>query len=450
MRFLMLAGVVENRLRFAAGARRGRAAWAAAMVLMACAPPTVASAGPATGPLRVHASNPRYFADASGKAVYLTGSHMWNNFIDWGASDPPAPLNYTAFLDWLEQHHHNFIRGWVFEIPKDPALSWYFSPPLFVRTGPGSANDGKPKFNLTQVNPVYLSRIRDRIIEAGNRGIYVSVMLFQPIYLGIKRGTKPPETQNPWYMNPFHRNNNINGIDGDPNHDGEGWEVSTLPTDTYYSPPISPAVTALQEGYVDAVIDAFRDLDNVVWEIGNESLLKSDNWQNHFINHVKNYEQQKGYKKHLVRKTAMDEPAQGQYVNGLLFDSPADVIAPNGGSSGQYRTDPPTAGGSKIVLLDTDHLWGVGGDVAWVWKSFTRGIHPIFMDPYFGDPWAEPDLPEYESIRKAMGQTLSYAERTDPAGLTPQSSGVSTPSSTRYCLFKPGTSTWSISRIPAH
>ena len=31
------------------------------------------------GPLSVHSNNPRYFANGSGEAVYLTGAHTWNN-----------------------------------------------------------------------------------------------------------------------------------------------------------------------------------------------------------------------------------------------------------------------------------------------------------------------------------------------------------------------------------
>ena len=30
------------------------------------------------GPLRVHPANGRYFTDASGRAIYLTGSHTWD------------------------------------------------------------------------------------------------------------------------------------------------------------------------------------------------------------------------------------------------------------------------------------------------------------------------------------------------------------------------------------
>ena len=55
----------------------------------------------ATGPLTVSATNPRYFTaagDTAGrKAVYLTGSHIWNNFHDGmgpgpGCADTPEQL----------------------------------------------------------------------------------------------------------------------------------------------------------------------------------------------------------------------------------------------------------------------------------------------------------------------------------------------------------------------
>ena len=46
---------------------------------------TQASRQPRQSPLVVSASNPRYFTAASDpnqRAVYLTGSHIWNNFHD--------------------------------------------------------------------------------------------------------------------------------------------------------------------------------------------------------------------------------------------------------------------------------------------------------------------------------------------------------------------------------
>ena len=49
---------------------------------------------PASGPLRVHPENRRYFADASGRAVYLTGSHTWANIVDHGETDPPPEVRF--------------------------------------------------------------------------------------------------------------------------------------------------------------------------------------------------------------------------------------------------------------------------------------------------------------------------------------------------------------------
>jgi len=77
-----------------------------------------AASKPAQGPLRIHPENSRYFTDGTKRpdgsliAVYLTGSHTWANLIDRGPADPPPAFDFAAYLDLLEQHHHNFIRLW--------------------------------------------------------------------------------------------------------------------------------------------------------------------------------------------------------------------------------------------------------------------------------------------------------------------------------------------------
>ena len=76
-------------------------------------------------------------------------------------------------------------------------------------------------------------------------------------------------------------------------------------------------------------------------------------------------------KQHLVGMSS-----DGGYVKGddteRLFKSDADWICPgwNTDTSCIYITDPPAATGEKIILTDTDHLWGVGGNSKWVWKFF--------------------------------------------------------------------------------
>ena len=75
-----------------------------------------ALAGPAPGPLRASRENPRYFADHRGNVVYLTGSHVWNNLVDMGPSDPPPPFDFKAYLAWMDRLGHNFMRLWAWEL----------------------------------------------------------------------------------------------------------------------------------------------------------------------------------------------------------------------------------------------------------------------------------------------------------------------------------------------
>src|SRR6188508_1146015 len=74
------------------------------------------------GPLRVHPENRRYFTDGTNdaagglKAVYLTGSHTWDNLQDSRERDAPATIfDYTAYLKFMREHGHNFMRMWMWE-----------------------------------------------------------------------------------------------------------------------------------------------------------------------------------------------------------------------------------------------------------------------------------------------------------------------------------------------
>ena len=48
-----------------------------------------------------------------------------------------------------------------------------------MRTGPGTAFDGRPKWDVTKVNPQFLDRLRERVLQFRANGIYVSVMFFR-------------------------------------------------------------------------------------------------------------------------------------------------------------------------------------------------------------------------------------------------------------------------------
>jgi hypothetical protein len=124
--------------------------------------------------------------------------------------------------------------------------------------------------------------------------------------------------------------------------------------------------------------------------------------------------------------------------NRVLSNGPADWISP--GATGPtskesaYEDNPPGADGKKVVVLDTDHIFGVGGGRDWAWKSFLRGYNPIWMDPYETPSVWEPVPGFAAEVRRGLGETRRFAERMDLAAMVPHP----VLGSTGYCLAKPG------------
>ena len=150
------------------------------------------------------------------------------------------------------------------------------------------------------------------------------------------------------------------------------------------------------------------------------------------INLIKDYENTKP-KQHPVGMTFQWDK-QDKGTNQNLFNSPADWISPAREAKQDYKNNPPISNGSKVIIVDTDHLWGVGGSVSWIWKSFTRGLNPIFMDPYKDIRVGNVYDPQWDPVRMAMGHTLRYAERMNLAASVPSK----TLYSKKYCLANPG------------
>jgi uncharacterized protein DUF6298/collagenase-like protein with putative collagen-binding domain len=366
------------------------------------------------GPLRKLASNPRYFTINGKRPVYLTGSHVFWNLVDNGPTTPPPAFDYADYLSKLQAMGHNFTRFWTRENFRDDdsggAGLWNSAPLPFLRTGPGNAFDGQPKFDLTRMNQTYFDRLRRRVVAAREKGIYVSIMLFEGWV--VQLASQPWA----WEGHPMHPSNNVNGIDGDLNDDGRGTEIHTLE---------NPEITRLQEAYVRKVIDTVNDLDNVLYEIGNEIGPYSTDFQYHFVRFVKGYEA----KKRLQHPVGMTFQWVGG-SNDTLFASPADWV-----STRDPIDQPPVHPRTKVVISDSDHHCGslcVSGD--WVWRAFTRGHNPIFHDAWGRFRGARWDDPWQLSARAAMGQTRSQAKRVDLAAMEPRPELAST----GFCLASEG------------
>lgn len=404
-------------------------------------------------PLVVSADNPRYFTPRSGdgRAVYLTGSHIWNNFQDGmgpaGAS--PKNLDYGDYLDFLAARGHNFVRLWRWENFRSQAAGGAFWLNMSPQPWP---RDDAGKFDLSRFDPAYFQRLRERVEAAGERGMYVAVMLFDGWALHLSPAPDNVEGH------PFHAANNVNGVG----------VTSIL---DYQVLPLDPAVRSLQEAYIRRIVDTVNDLPNVLYEVANESCGggvadaemaavlgvpadtdwgDSTEWQYWVIEFVKEYERQQGYEPRPVGMTMQFPVPDQALVNAPLFDGPADWISPgfddelfrDGAPSSRWWLDPPAADGRKVLITDSDHVAPGHSDPLWVWKAFLRGHNTILMDYGLIDGTAptdepSPDVPPFaafEPTRHAMGDTRRYAETSDLTGMTPRGDL----SSTGYALAKPG------------
>jgi Family of unknown function (DUF6298) len=413
-------------------------------LLATTAPPYVYRA--ATGPLRASGKNPHFFVDANGKAVYLAGSHTWSNFLDKGTTDPPPVFDYNGYLNFLAAHNMNFFRLWAWTLSNGGAATERYEPysgPYhpWPRSGPGTANDGKPKFDLTKFEQKYFDRMRQRVAQAGQSGIYVSVMLFNSFEFQYDVNSADG--------NPFAISNNINGIDCE----------KTCPIDFSQAP--SARAWPIEQAYIRKVIDTVNDLDNVLYEVGNEPPSPTaDVWQAQVIGYVKSYEGGKP-KQHPVGVNPGTDT-----TDATLYAMPADWISPGALVS-------PSNATPKVVVSDTDHSCyytclehlGSAEQLAWAWENFTSGNNLLLMDPYL-IPWKNRNSPggtcsggqcttldpRWNTIRNAIAQTRTFAEKINLTAMTPRpdlsSSGfcLANPGS-EYLIYRPAATGWR-ARVP--
>jgi hypothetical protein len=367
---------------------------------------------PANGPLRIHAANRVYFTNNSGKAIYLAGHQI---FID--LQDPASrTLDWPSYLQLLTDKKLNYIRNWSESaFTASPAG---VSPLPYRRVaGYGNANDGGEKFDLYQFEQSFFDRMRARAIDLGNRGVYISYMLFD-VY-----GFESPQNPGVGSNQLFNASNNINGI-----------EASDL--SFFFSPPSE--VLALQKAYVSKVIDTVGDLDNLFFEIANE--LGAVSWQYEIIDHIKSYEAFRP-KQHVILYSPAGLLRDGlNYHEGSLqeaFASGAGVYSVNG-SWANYISDPPINNTGAPLIIDMDHISGWRDQpmstLAQIpWKAFMRGYHFNLYDAPFEN--VELENSAWDTYRTSAGSTVTYAQKmADLAGMLPSISV----SSTGFALAKEG------------
>lgn len=380
-----------------------------------------------TPALRRHPTNPRYVTDQSGRAILLTGAHYWPNVIDAGDADPPPAFDWKSHFREYLNYGHTFIRFWAWETAwlsgDSPSTAWRYFPNPYQRTGPGTALDGKPKFDLTKFDDRYFARFRERAQWLHDRGVIVSVMILGGGWaVGLKG---QPSNQNSWQGHPYNASNNINGVNGDTGGDGFGHDIFDTTNPSY------PYQIALMK----YLVDWLNDLPNLIWEICNECSASTATgglaWQEAMATEIRNYEQTKP-SQHLVW---ISQQFPNPLTEAQLYGSNADIVSPNN-LQNNYHDDPPLNDGTKIVVVDTDHTCGLCLPMQWPLKAFFRGHNLQYMDYYSTYYTIDPPPsfshtdPNLVTLRRLLGWVGHLSRQIDLASCAPST----TLTNTAYCL----------------
>ena len=304
--------------------------------------------------LLLHNAGSLYFTASDGKAVFLEGDNTWTNNISF-AND--GNFNFGQYLDYIQNSAGaNYVRYWMWAGTSYPGQN-PGGPSGQARLQP-FAQLSNGKWDLSRFNQAYFDHVASDVDAAAAKGMYVSVMAFfdyDPNNYG-------------WSTSVWNGNNNVNGT-----------------TTSYVNAEQSdPTTLKYQEAYLAKLLDTLGHKSNVLYEIANEpqNSQSTTNWENTLVNFIKSYQQAHGLLAQPVGLSANYPEGDQSRINTMINATNADWVSPNG-QDGEYRDSSPDATGNKVDILDTDHVFGQGGDANWVWRQFTRGAGGVnIMDSF--------------------------------------------------------------------
>lgn len=201
-------------------------------------------------PIRLHPKNPHYFEYKGQPLVLISSAEHYGALIN-------LDFDYTKYLESLHAAGMNYTRvfmGMYVENPESFGIKHNTLAPKPLKLiapwkrsdTPGYINQGH-KFDLSQWDGAYFSRLKDFMQKAADHEIIVEITPFSSIYRNEY-----------WEFSPLHPNNNINGT-----HAVDWKKIQTLPVDSHNLLPH-------QERYVRKLVRELNDFDNFFFEIQNE------------------------------------------------------------------------------------------------------------------------------------------------------------------------------------
>lgn len=205
--------------------------------------------------LTVHPTNPHYLQDGSETVILIGGGKTVHP-----SSDGQLTIDENNIDEWTS-FGVNFARIWTI-------LPWEGTDTVYpwARTGPGTANDGGPKFDLTKFDEEYFDRMEELL--AHNPDFYLQFMVFDEV--GLEPGSER------WDRHPFNPDNHINSLrllSTGSNAVPEFYDTSNR------------RLMQIQEDYVHKVLGELDHHPNIIYEIANETTAPWD-WQRKWVDFI--------------------------------------------------------------------------------------------------------------------------------------------------------------------
>lgn len=353
------------------------------LVFILCASAGRAQNNQSKRPISIYPGNTYYFQDEKGKPVVLLGDYTWDIFTD-------TSYDYVRLFDTLSARKINFVRLWLWKLyewyPKDRAPN--ICP--YLRTGPGLANDGKPKYDLDQFNPAFFQRLKKICRAADERGIYLQLMLMDAWML---------KHHYLWRLAAYNRNNNINHVDGDPQHTGKGTDGKKG-----FCSLSNPLLYKYQKAYIHKVVETVNSFNNIYYEIANENYYNKE-WELSLCDYIKKIEADMP-KQHLTIRR--DFPSHHYVVQSWDPETVHKVMVE------KRKLKVP-------LIFDTD--WTITKDEDKVrkaaWTAIASGGHFDFMDGYFTylkDSVVKDPIP---NLHRQIGYLAQFVQEIKPWKMKP-------------------------------
>lgn len=262
-------------------------------------------------PISIHPENPKYFLFRGKPLVLVAASEHYGSVVN-------RPFHFARYLKEAANDKQTVTRTFLLyrelQSARNPCSPLKPESPVFIapwpRTGPGTAMDGEPIYDLDRWNPEYFERLHKFLSMASDLGIVVELTVFSNTY-----------ADNIWALNPLRAKNNLQGI-GDVE-----WPDYTSLRDK--------RLVERQSSYARKIVQETSQYDNVYYEICNEpgggephhpTPGQVDDWQREMGRVIRNELQRLGRRHLLFGQSAFSYTprfSQGfdAAFSGKLFDA---------------------------------------------------------------------------------------------------------------------------------